>query len=157
MLLKACHQNKGLPPAKGLAALLSGHRDKGVRRERQKDALELKGTRLADAWTKATGQCKQIIVRTGETESTMLSLSKDTSLSSSEQNAEQSRCFGIHHNGDLCLTQQLWQGLVSELASSLTKVDVIYIDLQSPVMFTLRCQDSVSHENVYCYNILNLG
>ena len=87
--------------------------DKGVRRERQKDALELNGTRLADAWTKAIRQCKQIIVRPGETESTMLSLSKDTSRSSAEQNAEQSWSFGIHHNQDLCLTQQLWQGLVS--------------------------------------------
>ena len=52
--------------------------------------MELNGTRLADAWTKAIRQCKQIIVRPGETESTMLSLSKDTSRSSAEQNAEQS-------------------------------------------------------------------
>ena len=157
MLLKACHQNKGLQPVKGLTALLSGHRDKGVRRERQKDALELKGTRLADAWTKAIGQCKQIILRPGETEFTMLSLSKDTSPSSSEQNAEQSRCFGIHHNRDLAWLSNCDRVWFPELASSLTKVDVIYIDLQSPVMFTLWCQDSVSHENVYCYNILNLG
>ena len=100
-----------LPKASPHRELLSGHRDKGVRRERQKDALELNGTRLADAWTKAIRKCKQIIVRPGETESTMLS--KDTSRSSAEQNAEQSWSFGIHHTQDLCLTQQLWQGLVS--------------------------------------------
>ena len=145
-----------LPKASPHRELLSGHRDKGVRRERQKDALELKGTRLADAWTKAIRQCKQIIVRPGETESTMLSLSKDTSRSSAEQNAEHealesttTRTFAWLSNCD-----RVW---FPELASSLTKVDVIYTDLQSPVMFTLRCQDSVSHENVYCYNIFNLG
>lgn len=119
-ILRLCPLRRGtrtkdycLPKASPHRELLSGHRDKGVRRERQKDALELNGTRLADAWTKAIRQCKQIIVRPGETESTMLSLSKDTSRSSAEQNAEQSWSFGIHHNQDLCLTQQLWQGLVS--------------------------------------------
>ena len=119
-ILRLCPLRRGtrtkdycLPKASPHRELLSGHRDKGVRRERQKDALELNGTRLADAWTKAIRQCKQIIVRPGKTESTMLSLSKDTSRSSAEQNAEQSWSFGIHHNQDLCLTQQLWQGLVS--------------------------------------------
>ena len=119
-ILRLCPLRRGtrtkdycLPKASPHRELLSGHRDKGVRRERQKDALELKGTRLADAWTKAIRQCKQIIVRPGETESTMLFLSKDTSRSSAEQNAEQSWSFGIHHNQDLCLTLQLWQGLVS--------------------------------------------
>lgn len=163
-ILRLCPLRRGtrtkdycLPKASPHRELLSGHRDKGVRRERQKDALELNGTRLADAWTKAIRQCKQIIVRPGETGPPCYLFPKIP------VEAVQSRTLNNHEALESTTTRtfawlsncdRVW---FPELASSLTKVDVIYIDLQSPVMFTLRCQDSVSHENVYCYNIFHLG
>lgn len=132
-----------LPKASPHRELLSGHRDKGVRRERQKDALKLKGTRLADAWAKAIGQCKQIIVRLGETASTMLSLSKIPVQA--VQNRTQNNHDALEST---TATTFAWLSncdgvCFPELSSSLTKVDVIYIDLHSLVMFTLRSQDII--------------